>query len=96
MPSFFLPFFTSYAVRSSAMWLQEKLCQGLKGPMEICAGVLWGVKVGILEESQQLWHRLAPNHLEERLLDQVQVRTHTPPLLGGRSRSIPEGIILDV
>ena len=39
------------------------------------------------------------NHLEERLLDQAQARTRTePPLppVGGRSHSIPKGMILDV
>ena len=36
------------------------------------------------------------NHLEERLLDQAQAWTPYTPLLGGRSRSIPQGMILDV
>ena len=31
----------------------------------------------------------------ERLLDQAQARA-SPPLLGGHSRSIPEGMIFDV
>ena len=34
------------------------------------------------------------NHLEERLLDQAQA-SYTP-LLGGHSRSIPQGMIFDV
>ena len=36
------------------------------------------------------------NHLEERLLDQVQVQASYAPLFWGHSRSIPEGMILDV
>ena len=38
------------------------------------------------------------NHLEERLLDQAQARmSYTPPPpFGGHSRSIPQGMILDV
>ena len=36
------------------------------------------------------------NHLEERLLDRVQARTPYTPLLGSHSRSIPQGMILDV
>ena len=36
------------------------------------------------------------NHLEERLLDQAQARASYTPLFGGHSRSIPQGMILDV
>ena len=37
------------------------------------------------------------NHLEDRLLDQAQAQTpYTPPLFGGHSHSIPQGMILDV
>ena len=36
------------------------------------------------------------NHLEERLLDQAQGRASYTPLFGGHSRSIPQGMILDV
>ena len=37
------------------------------------------------------------NHFEERLLDQAQAHAlYTPPLFEGRSRSIPQGMILDV
>ena len=36
------------------------------------------------------------NHLEERLLDQAQARASYAPLLGGHSRSIPQGMIFDV
>ena len=36
------------------------------------------------------------NHLEERLLDQAQARVAYTPLFGGHSRSIPQGMILDV
>ena len=36
------------------------------------------------------------NHLEERLLDQAQVRASYTPLFWGHSRSIPQGMILDV
>ena len=35
------------------------------------------------------------NHLEERSLGQVQVRAPYNPLFGVRSRSIPQGMILD-
>ena len=38
----------------------------------------------------------APNHLEERLLDQAQVRASYTPLFGGHSRSIPQGMIFDL
>ena len=38
----------------------------------------------------------AKNHLEERLLDQAQARAAYTPLFGGHSRSIPQGMILDV
>ena len=36
------------------------------------------------------------NHLDERLLDQVHARASCIPLLGGHSRSIPQGMIIDV
>ena len=36
------------------------------------------------------------NHLEERLLDQAQARASYAPLFWGHSRSIPQGMILDV
>ena len=36
------------------------------------------------------------NHLEERLLDQAQAWASYTPLFGGHSRSIPQGMILDV
>ena len=36
------------------------------------------------------------NHLEERLLDQAQARAAYTPLFWGHSRSIPQGMILDV
>ena len=36
------------------------------------------------------------NHLEERLLDQAQARASYTPLFWGHSRSIPQGMILDV
>ena len=39
---------------------------------------------------------LCGNHLEERLLDQAQARALYTPIFGGRSRSIPQGMILDV
>ena len=51
------------------------------------------------------WGRKAPrkkispamqNHLEERLLDQAQARASYTPLFWGHSRSIPQGMILDV
>ena len=40
--------------------------------------------------------RSAGNHPEERLLDQAQAQTCTPPILGDGSRSLPQGMILDV
>ena len=43
----------------------------------------------------QLQH-LRENHLEERLLDQAQARASYTPLFWGHSRSIPQGMILDV
>ena len=36
------------------------------------------------------------NHLEERLLDQAQARASYTPLFWSHSRSIPQGMILDV
>ena len=36
------------------------------------------------------------NHLEERLLHQAQAWASYTPLLGGHSRSIPQGMIFDV
>ena len=48
------------------------------------------------------WAKFSPglrpikNHLEERLLDQAQARAAYTPLFWGHSRSIPQGIILDV
>ena len=36
------------------------------------------------------------NHLEERLLDQAHARVSYTPLFWGHSRSIPQGMILDV
>ena len=36
------------------------------------------------------------NHLEDRLLDQAQARVAYTPLFGGHSRSIHQGMILDV
>ena len=36
------------------------------------------------------------NHLEERLLDQAQAWASYTPLFWGHSRSIPQGMILDV
>ena len=36
------------------------------------------------------------NHLEERLLDQAQMRLSYTPLFWGRSRSIPQGMVSDV
>ena len=36
------------------------------------------------------------NHLEERLLDQAQARASYTPPFWGHSRSIPQGMILDV
>ena len=45
-----------------------------------------------------LWMQQPPslNHLEERLLDQAQARVLYTSLFGGHSRSIPQGMILDV
>ena len=40
--------------------------------------------------------QLGKNHLEERLLDQAQARASYTPLFWGHSRSIPQGMILDV
>ena len=40
--------------------------------------------------------RARKNHLEERLLDQAQVRASYTPPFGGHSRSIHHGMILDV
>ena len=39
---------------------------------------------------------LKQNHLEERLLDQAQARASYTTLFWGHSRSIPQGMILDV
>ena len=36
------------------------------------------------------------SHLEERLLDQAQARASYTPLFWGHSRSIPQGMVLDV
>ena len=36
------------------------------------------------------------NHFDERLLDQAQARASYIPLFGSHSRSIPQGMILDV
>ena len=36
------------------------------------------------------------NHLEERLLDQARAWASYTPLFWGHSRSIPQGMILDV
>ena len=40
--------------------------------------------------------RFSSNHLEERLLDQAQARASYTPVFWGHSRSIPQGMILDV
>ena len=40
--------------------------------------------------------KIKANHLEERLLDQAQARASYTPLFWGHSRSIPQGMILDV
>ena len=45
---------------------------------------------------QVLFVHSKTNHLEERLLDQAQARASYTPLFGGHSRSIPQGMILDV
>ena len=52
----------------------------------------------ILQKERLIWAIFGTqNHLEERLLDQAQARaSYNPPLLGGRSCSIPQGMILDV
>ena len=59
--------------------------EGGRGQQKVCAP-----KIGL--------KFLAPfkNHLHERLLDQAQEQTLYAPLLGGRSRSIPQGMILHV
>ena len=36
------------------------------------------------------------NHLEERLLDQAQVRASFTPLFWGRSRSIPQCMVSNI
>ena len=45
--------------------------------------------------TEKAWIRPG-NHLEERLLDQAQARASYTPLFWGHSRSIPQGMILDV
>ena len=56
---------------------------------------------GLRPNKNFLWrlHRQSvetTNHLEERLLDQAQARASYTPLFWGHSRSIPQGMILDV
>ena len=51
--------------------------------------IAWLLDLGIWTQHQQ-------NHLEESTLDQAHARTPYTPLLGGHSRSIPQGMILDV
>ena len=46
----------------------------------------------LLVSVQAIWQ----NHLEERLLDQAHARASYTPLFWGHSRSIPQGMILDV
>ena len=43
-----------------------------------------------------IWTWVLKNHLEERLLDQVQGCGSYIPLFGGHLRSIPQGMILQV
>ena len=49
---------------------------------------------GVLRPAPEL--DVSRNHLEERLLDQAQARASYTPLFWGHSRSIPQGMILDV
>ena len=56
----------------------------------LCAWLL----VPIRMLAARVWLR---NHLEERLLDQAQAWvSYTPPPFWGHSRSIPQGMTLDV
>ena len=55
---------------------------------------------GFCDGNISLWDisyfKCGRNHLEERLLDQAQARASYTPLFWGHSRSIPQGMILDV
>ena len=50
----------------------------------------------LLKQFSTLYRSKMENHLEERLLDQAQARASYTPLFWGHSRSIPQGMILDV
>ena len=56
----------------------------------------WSIKMQACQNVECFASHFASNHLEERLLDQAQARASYSPLFGGHSRSIPQGMILDV
>ena len=73
-------------------------------PAAVLEGV-WALQKGLTRQSPYLKsvdletaQKVArtENHLEERLLDQAQARASYTPLFWGHSRSIPQGMILDV
>ena len=86
-------------------WLDPTICWA---PQPRLTGVLIRLFVGDWNGSNYMGQELAGmrpfrcflfrclNHLEERLLDQAQARASYTPLFWGHSRSIPQGMILDV
>ena len=63
--------------------------------LEWGGGHLWRTTAwGVLHTPPPFF--VGQNHLEERLLDQALARASYTPLFWGHSRSIPEGMILDV
>ena len=57
----------------------------------------WDPDADVMDPSYIYYYTPLPlNHLEERLLDQAQARAAYTPLFWGHSRSIPQGMILDV
>ena len=78
---------------------QENICKSIKSVTE-ANWSMWkemSSKVKMTTSAKmQIDGQDNQNHLEERLLDQAQARASYTPLFWGHSRSIPQGMILDV
>ena len=83
---------TSYATLGMGSVADAAVECNVKG-LQLCS---YPGRGGIIRARISAFLILYKNHLEERLLDQAQARASYTPLFWGHSRSIPQGMILDV
>ena len=89
-------------VRAMLAGVGEAMCElegGREGVHNLCKVLAKSKTVSLVLQqtrTERTGNFQLGNCLEERLLDQAQVRVSYTPPFGGHSRSIPQGMILDV